>query len=88
MSISASSLQRLVMEYGMEVVMAEKEAEAMVRVPEEEEGVVRGPHARHNKSVVQCLSCMHPAEPDPVALPGRLLAATAPANANTTFFFV
>ena len=39
-SISASSLQRLVMEYGAEVVMAdEKEAEAMVRVPEEEEGV-------------------------------------------------
>ena len=36
-SISASSLQRLVMEYGMEVVIAdEKEAEAMVRVPEEE----------------------------------------------------
>ena len=39
-SISASSLQRLVMEYGTEVVIAdEKEAEAMVRVPEEEEGV-------------------------------------------------
>ena len=39
-SISASTLQRLVMEYGTEVVIAEtKEAEAMVCVPEEEEGV-------------------------------------------------
>ena len=39
-SISASSLQRLVMEYGTEVVIADEiEAEAMVRVPEEEEGV-------------------------------------------------
>lgn len=39
--ISDSSLQRLVMEYGTEVVNAEeKEAEAMVRVPKEEEGVI------------------------------------------------
>ena len=38
--ISASSLKRLVMAYGTEVVQAEeKEAEEMVRVPEEEEGV-------------------------------------------------
>ena len=39
-SISASSLQRLVLAYGTEVVRAdEEEAEAMVRVPAEEEGV-------------------------------------------------
>ena len=51
-------------------------------------GPVRGPAAHQYKSVVQCLTCRHSAEPDPVALPGRLPAATASANANKTFPFV
>ena len=49
---------------------------------------LRGPAAHQYKSVVQCPSCRHPAEPDPVALPSRLPAATASVNANTTFPFV
>ena len=47
---------------------------------------LRGPAAHQYKSVVQCLSCRHPAEPDPVALPGPCRQRRPPQTQKKFFF--